>query len=91
MGNYGKFIVTYKSTFWKTKGLSGEVVSDGSICLTKNDHQMPIKGPISAMFDATNEHDDAALVGFLAGDGVVDWIGNTKKREKLKSEYEFIK
>jgi monoamine oxidase len=31
MGNYIKFIVTYKQAFWQNKGLSGESVSDGSI------------------------------------------------------------
>ena len=31
MGNYIKFIVTYKRAFWRLNGFSGESVSDGSI------------------------------------------------------------
>ncbi len=30
MGNYIKFLVTYKKPFWREKRFSGEVVSDGS-------------------------------------------------------------
>lgn len=35
MGNYIKFIVTYKRAFWRDNGFSGESVCDGSIISTK--------------------------------------------------------
>jgi hypothetical protein len=31
MGNIVKVVITYKTTFWRSKGFSGEVVSDGSV------------------------------------------------------------
>lgn len=76
MGNYGKFIITYRKAFWQANGFSGEAVSDGSVTWTKNDNkQMPTIGPITCIFDATTYDDHAALVGFLAGDALVQWFG----------------
>lgn len=79
MGNYGKCIITYKTTFWRTHGFSGEVVSDGSIIHLKSNEankEMPKIGPITCIFDATTLDNHPALVVFLAGDTLVQWFGN---------------
>jgi monoamine oxidase len=81
MGNFGKFIVTYKRPFWRENGYSGEVVSDGSVLLLKNvdnkneSVRRPLMGPINCIFDATTAQNDAALAGFLAGETLVQWFG----------------
>lgn len=77
IGNYGKVIITYKNAFWKTNGFSGEVVSDGSSVILKNeiDANIPTRGPISVMYDASTNEGHAALVAFLAADGLVQWFG----------------
>lgn len=80
MGNYGKCIITYKKTFWRSNGFSGEVVSDGSIIHLKSKDakdDMPRVGPITCIFDATTNDDHPALVAFLAGDTLSQWFGNT--------------
>jgi monoamine oxidase len=70
MGNFSKFIFTYEKPFWRLNGYSGEVLSDGSICLAKNEHKI---GPISCVYDATTPDNDAALAVFLGGDGAIYW------------------
>lgn len=54
MGNLTKFVVTYKRAFWRERGFSGEVVSDGSVISlkpgkdTEERHQaFPSIGPIN--------------------------------------------
>ncbi len=40
MGSIGKLIIRYKECYWKNKGFSGEILSDGSdspITLTYDD------------------------------------------------------
>jgi monoamine oxidase len=88
-GNYSKFIVTYEKQFWKDKGFSGEVLSDGSI-LHFNENkfnefyeesskslafnkQAPTLGPISCLFDATTSDNQPGLIGFIAGKAAVEW------------------
>jgi monoamine oxidase len=88
-GNLTKFVITYEKAFWREKGFSGEVVSDGSLLnlseekfnefyekelgkLTFN-KQFPSVGPIVCMYDATNFHDEPALVGFLGGRSSIEW------------------
>jgi monoamine oxidase len=78
IGNYVKFIVTYKRAFWRENGFSGEVLSDGSIIVgkTKGESRFSPKiGPINSMFDATNLDNNAALVGFCVADAAVQWLG----------------
>jgi monoamine oxidase len=88
-GNYTKFIITYEKSFWREKGYSGEVLSDGSV-LTVNEEkfnqiyqaqasnltfnkQMPSIGPITCMFDATTNNDEPALIGFMACRSAIEW------------------
>ena len=73
MGNLIKFIVTYKTPFWRLKGFSGEVLSDGSIFDSKVENQ-PTFGPINILYDGTTNENDAAIVGFIAANAVVEWI-----------------
>ena len=85
MGNLIKFIVTYEEAFWRNKGFSGEVVSDGS-CLWLNEERakamgretrerLPSIGPIACIFDGTNSEGFPALVGFIGGRCAVEWTG----------------
>jgi monoamine oxidase len=88
-GNATKFLITYEKAFWKEKGFSGEVISDGSIMHLQEhgfnefyereserlnfNKQMPTIGPIICMFDATSNENEPALVGFLGGRSSVEW------------------
>ena len=88
-GNLTKFVITYEKPFWRDKGYSGEVISDGSILNLNEDvfnqfyenesgkltfnKQFPSIGPIVCMYDATNCDDEPALVGFLAGRSSIEW------------------
>jgi monoamine oxidase len=89
VGSYIKFIVTYKRHFWRNKGFSGEATSDGSVMwLTKQMFEaactnekkntrryieMPTRGALCEVFDGSNEKDEPALVGFIAGDVAAEW------------------
>jgi monoamine oxidase len=89
VGNYIKFVVTYKTHFWRKKGLSGEGTYDGSVMwLTKEkfeefykdemkkpnfNKQMPKHGAVAEVFDATNEQGEPALVGFIASEVALEW------------------
>jgi monoamine oxidase len=88
-GNLTKFVITYEKAFWREKGFSGEVVSDGSILSLNEDKfnqfyekdsakltfnkQFPSVGPIVCMYDATSYDDEPALVGFLGGRSSIEW------------------
>lgn len=76
MGNLIKFIVTYSRPFWREKGFSGEVVSDGSVlCSNSQNTNLPKSGPIACVFDGTNDQGQAALVGFIGAKMAVEWTG----------------
>lgn len=77
MGHYGKVILTFKSPFWREKGFSGEIHSDGSQRLINADFgtKRPKMGPINYAIDATTYENHAALVVFLAGQSLVEWSG----------------
>lgn len=97
-GNYSKFIVTYEKQFWKDKGFSGEVLSDGSILYftekkfneyyeksSKNltfNKQAPTLGPVSCLFDATTSDNQPALIGFIAGKAAVEWHDQPEELRK---------
>ena len=87
MGNFIKFVLTYKTPFWRLKGFSGEVLSDGTIFNIKGDNQ-PKMGPISSIYDATTYDNEPVLVGFIAGQPVVEWIDQkpqVRQNEIIKS------
>lgn len=89
VGNYIKFLVTYKTHFWRSKGLSGEGTYDGSVKwineerfkdFYKNEinklnfnRKMPTYGAVNEVFDGTNEDGEPALVGFIAADTALEW------------------
>ena len=81
MGNYIKFIVTFKSAFWRLKGFSGEVVSDGSV-VSLNGDNAPTMGPIACLFDATTYDDEPALVGFVAAKAAVQWLDRSENERR---------
>jgi monoamine oxidase len=62
-GNLLKFIITYPKAFWRTAGLSGEIVSTGEI---EGDPDNVL--PIVQTYDATTNHGNPAIVGFLHND-----------------------
>ena len=89
MGNYMKFIVTYKTPFWRNSGKSGESTYDGSVrWLTQEkfeeayrsemkspgfNRKLPKYGAVCESFDGSNEDDEPALVGFIASEVAVEW------------------
>lgn len=89
IGNYTKFIVTYKTHFWRAKGYSGEMSSDGSVIHLSEDKfdavygkekhklsfnkRMPTIGAVVETFDCSTYDDEPAIVGFLAGNGSNEW------------------
>ncbi|KAG8010847.1 Amine oxidase [flavin-containing] A [Nibea albiflora] len=62
MGHILKFIITYKTAFWKEKGFSGEVVTGSSS-----------KCPFNLTLDASSPYGSPALVGFIAGEQATEW------------------
>lgn len=85
MGNLVKFIVTYKRSFWRDFGFSGEVVSDGSVLWIDQDSgQSPTLGPISCVFDGTDSDNNPALVGFIGGKPSVEWMNMADETRKIE-------
>lgn len=70
-GNYAKYVITYKTAFWREKGYSAMVVSDGSI-LDKNINNLKY-GPVSLVFDGTTDDGEPALVVFSCAQPSVEW------------------
>lgn len=90
MGNLNKFVVTYKTPFWRSKGFSGEVVSDGSILhKAKSEYNESIScGPIAVVFDGTADEKYGALVGFIGAKVAVEWSeqdAETRKAEVIEA------
>lgn len=81
MGNLIKFIVTYKQSFWRNNGFSGEVVSDGSI-VTKGSKGFPTIGPVNLVYDGTTLDGEPALVGFIGGRTAVEWLDQSSELRK---------
>lgn len=76
VGHLMKFIITYQTAFWKEKGFSGEVMTGSSTGC-----------PFSVTFDATSPSGNAALVGFMAGEGATRWTSkeSAERREAVIS------
>jgi monoamine oxidase len=93
IGNYMKILVTYKKAFWKEKGFSGEVVSDGSIVYHNqdDDFKLPIIGPIAVMYDATTDDGEPALVAFIAGDAAVEWADQNEVKRRNEIIQAFVR
>ena len=58
--------------YWREAGYSGEVVSNGGRALLDCK-----SGPISIVYDGTTHNQVAALVGFIAGNSVIEWDEKT--------------
>ena len=69
MGNLLKFIVTYKQPFWRTAGLSGELVTSAVTYKGEGCNE----SPICVLFDATSHSNNAALVGFIGGEQLIQY------------------
>ncbi|XP_042869530.1 probable flavin-containing monoamine oxidase A [Penaeus japonicus] len=79
VGHLIKFLVVYEKAFWREKGFSGEVVSNGG------NERLPKGvscGPLSVCFDATTPGGTAAIVGFIAARQGVEWQGKTHEERK---------
>lgn len=59
MASEVKIFATYDRPFWRDKGFSGEVVTDG--------------GPVSVVFDNTTPNGQAALLGLIGGSKAHTW------------------
>eukprot|EP00045_Choanoeca_perplexa_P016567 m.224640 g.224640 ORF g.224640 m.224640 type:complete len:563 (-) comp17294_c0_seq1:3198-4886(-) len=60
MGHLIKVVISYKTAFWRERGMSGQLVSN--------------QGPLCIVMDATNSSGSApALVGFIGGDDAARW------------------
>jgi monoamine oxidase len=95
VGNYIKFAVTYKTPFWRAKGLSGEGTYDGSVMWLNEDRfrehyrdsidkvsfnrKMPTIGCVAEVFDGTNEENQPALLGFIAAKSAVEWADQSEE------------
>lgn len=77
-GHLTKFIVIYDKAFWREKGWSGEIVSNGG----KTDMPGVSCGPLSACFDATTNNGVPAIVGFIAGRQGTEWQNKTESERK---------
>uniref|UniRef100_A0AAV2J1E8 Amine oxidase n=1 Tax=Knipowitschia caucasica TaxID=637954 RepID=A0AAV2J1E8_KNICA len=73
VGHMIKFIITYRSAFWKDKGFSGEIVTGASTGC-----------PFCVTFDATTPSGNAALVGLIAGQQATYWT-NKQAAERRKA------
>uniref|UniRef100_A0A3Q0QVJ1 Amine oxidase n=1 Tax=Amphilophus citrinellus TaxID=61819 RepID=A0A3Q0QVJ1_AMPCI len=76
VGHMIKFIITYKTAFWKEKGFSGEIVAGSSSGC-----------PFCITFDATSPSGNAALVGFIAGQHASHW---KRKKAVLSSLVNYL-
>jgi monoamine oxidase len=59
-GNLMKFIATYETTFWRSKGFSGEIMACGGG--GKSDGELT---PLVDVYDGTNHLGKPAIVGFV--------------------------
>ncbi|XP_076016078.1 putative flavin-containing monoamine oxidase A [Genypterus blacodes] len=71
VGHMIKFIITYKTAFWRRKGFSGEIVA--GLCSDC---------PLSVTFDATSPSGNPALVGFISGQQASQWSSKTVAERK---------
>lgn len=100
VGSYMKYIVTYRTAFWREKGFSGQSTSDGSITWLNEEkfrehykdtieklsfnRKMPTLGASAECWDGTNEYGEPALVGFLAGRNATEWADQSDELLKLE-------
>ncbi|KAK3887892.1 hypothetical protein Pcinc_008042 [Petrolisthes cinctipes] len=80
MGHLTKFIVVYRKAFWREKGYSGEIVSNGGGPL--GDVGGVTCGPLSVCYDATTHSGTPAIVGFIAGRQGIEWHNKTKEERE---------
>ncbi|GMR57108.1 hypothetical protein PMAYCL1PPCAC_27303, partial [Pristionchus mayeri] len=82
-GHLIKFIVTYKSAFWREDGKSGEIISAG---------RTTIPGqilPIVCSYDATTSNGSPAIVGFIHAE-LHDWTVNERCNAVVKDLVRFF-
>ncbi|XP_037339784.2 probable flavin-containing monoamine oxidase A isoform X1 [Pungitius pungitius] len=82
VGHMIKFIITYKTAFWKEKGLSGEIVAGSSSGC-----------PFCVTFDATSPSGNAALVGFISAQQASQWSseeGGERRKAVISSLVKYL-
>ncbi|CAG0898091.1 unnamed protein product [Cyprideis torosa] len=77
-GNLTKFVATYETPFWREKGFSGEVVSDGG----KSPLPGCDRGPVSITYDGTTTTGSPALLGFIGSREAIQWNEKTDEERK---------
>ncbi|XP_071814119.1 probable flavin-containing monoamine oxidase A [Apostichopus japonicus] len=87
VGHIFKFVVTYKTAFWREAGYSGEVVSTGGASSVEGCDT----GPIQLVYDALTGAHSPALVGFYSNSRQWrDIEPETRKAALLESLVEFF-
>jgi len=92
-GNMNSFLITYEKAFWRDKGLSGSVISDGSQIENVDffrflNRKSPKVSPITCLFDATTHMGHPAIGGFSGGKAALEWLDqdvDTRKNEIIES------
>jgi len=79
MGHLTKYICTYSKAFWRNKGFSGEIVSNGGPKLIDGCDS----GPLGVVYDATTYKGSPALVGFLGGNQGTQWTSKPFEMRKF--------
>uniref|UniRef100_A0A668A0I9 Amine oxidase n=1 Tax=Myripristis murdjan TaxID=586833 RepID=A0A668A0I9_9TELE len=79
VGHMIKFIITYKTAFWRERGFSGEIVArPSSEC------------PFCVTFDATSPSGNAALVGFIAAQQASQWSSRERRKAVVASLIKYL-
>ena len=84
VGHLTKFVATYKTSFWRTRGFSGEITSISPLSerLKQAATMAGISldgcitySPVCCVWDATTDDDLPALVGLQGGKAAAQWSG----------------
>lgn len=87
VGHLFKFLITYKTAFWREKGYSGEIIGNGG----KPVREGCDSGPIQMVFDSMTGSNNPALVGFYANSWQWRHVEANERREAvLKHLSEFL-
>ncbi|KAK3737557.1 hypothetical protein QZH41_017754 [Actinostola sp. cb2023] len=70
-----KFIVTYPTAFWRTKGLSGEIAHATGKHHCESD-------PIALTLDGTTSNGSPAMLGFIASYAAAKWSDKSEEEKK---------
>ncbi|XP_046846384.1 probable flavin-containing monoamine oxidase A [Xenia sp. Carnegie-2017] len=76
MGCFTKFVATYKTSFWRQAGLSGQLTR------YTNSKESAMSSPVGLVKDAVTSENNPALVGFFTGYGASLWAAKSDEEKK---------